>query len=159
MRSRMQRRIMSLFALVAFSAAMASDAYGLHSCPHHDALPGESVHTVVADADIHTGAAGHSDSAHHAMAGSAHDGAAPFHTDHGHADVHAPGENDDHGVCTCVGACSANPSAAPLERTPVTLAAPLSGTSQILPAYAQPHTRTTPYLLPWANAPPVSASR
>jgi len=138
----MQRRFMSLFALVAFGAAMASDAYGLHSCPHHDALPGESVHAAGSEADIHHAAAEHT-----------------VVSDQVRADADGSPEHDGHGVCTCVGTCSANPPSVPLESAHVTIAASLSTTSQFVPAYTRPHARTTPYLLPWATAPPVSASR
>ncbi|HEU5209421.1 MAG TPA: hypothetical protein VFU06_08420 [Longimicrobiales bacterium] len=143
MRSKLHRRIVSLLALVVFSTTGAADAYGLHSCPHHDALP-ETPHQQ------------------HAHRADAQAATVTSHGQHSHDSADAPAspaEHDGHGPCTCVGECSSNPPAAPLEAAPVTVVASLATRHVVVPAQVQPHACTTPYLLPWPNAPPVSASR
>ncbi len=67
-----------LYALTAAALLWTGigDAYGVHHCPHHDALPGASI-------------ADHGSDSHHAR--DHHDG--------------APTDRSGHGPCTCVGAC------------------------------------------------------
>ena len=136
-RSKQQRRFISLFAIVALAATAAADLCGLHSCPHHDALAAVTT-ADVGPIDSHAPAASH----------------------HGHAQdaPDEPAGDDHHGPCNCLGACSANTPAAPLDHQHVSIVATLSSTSVNAPAGTLPHARTTPYLLPWANAPPLSAS-
>ncbi len=69
-----------------------------------------------------------------------------------------PAGHEEHGPCTCVGACSANPPAAPLERPHVSVIATLVAAPVDEPAETLPRRPTTRYLHPWPNAPPLSAS-
>jgi hypothetical protein len=137
-RSELHRRpvVTSVAALVlalSFTASAFSDAFGLHTCAHHDALP-------AVPAGDHHGATG---------AGSAGHGGAPATA---RSDHHSPDE-----PCTCMGACDtsagiAHPSlrAGTQEQPAIALAV----------AARQPVTgrrRLSPYLLPWATAPPRPA--
>jgi len=79
-------RLISLASALALVLSGATDAYGLHRCAHHDALPGETT----------TQAPGH---AGHAADHGAHDHGAP------ESDAHESG-------CTCVGHCAGAPGIA-----------------------------------------------
>ena len=137
MRSKLQRRIISLLAIVALAATGAADLCGLHSCPHHDVpAPAAQVDAGAADSHAH---------------------AAPHHGESPEVPADTDG-HDGHGPCNCLGACSANTPAAPLENPHVSIVATLSSMPVEPPAGTLPHARTTSYLLPWANAPPASAS-
>jgi hypothetical protein len=128
---------------VLFVGAGAIDAYGLHRCPHHDALPGEAGIPAAAGqsaghAAIHTGAT--------------HTGGVPGQAAHGDAsDEQGHGE---HGPCSCIGLCGAATAALPgfaaraLEPLAITAdAVSLRLTQSLTIARAD-------YLLPFANAPP-----
>ena len=79
-------RLISLASALALVLSGATDAYGLHRCAHHDALPGETT----TEAPAHAG---------HAVAHATHD-------DGGHeSDAHESG-------CTCVGHCAGAPGIA-----------------------------------------------
>jgi hypothetical protein len=124
---------------VLFVGTGAIDAYGLHRCPHHDALPGESADA----ADAGQPAAEHHHGTPHADAGAA-----------------AAGQEQDghgeHGPCSCIGLCGAASAALPglsaaePGPAPVTFAAPAAR-----PASARAIPRAD-YLLPFANAPPFA---
>ncbi len=150
MPSTVQRRIVSLIAAFAFLATAGADAYGLHSCPHHDGVPA-SQHAHASNDAV----AGHPGSDH--LAGKA---AAPGHGTamggaHEGAGNHPADSHADHGPCTCVGACSATAVSVPSEPARVLVAAPPVGTVAAVPGDAQTLPGIRAYILPWANAPPI----
>lgn len=123
-------RLIALWAWIVLLLNGSADAFGVHPCPHHDAV-------------------GHAPPA----AAAQHGHGAP----HGGMD-HAPagGEQSGHGSsCTCVGSCLMG-TAAPLPRTAVLPAATVvvapfvgvSGDAAVLPGWL-------PYRLPYATAPPA----
>ncbi len=122
----------------------AGEASGAQGCPHHGVIvmPGHSAAMAEMMAD------GAMD-AHHAHAAHASHGAAPA----------SGGEHDGHETCTCGGVCPISVGPAPLAlawlvRVPFVLpyAAPAAHPDPTgLPS------RLTPYLLPFAQAPPLPA--
>lgn len=148
MNRRLQRRIVSVVAAVAFFATGAVDAYGLHTCPHHDALPA-AAQSDVETPDLH---AGH---AEHATAAVPEAHAQPAHTSPAASAVAGEGgAHDDHGPCSCVGECSLTAPPAPGAAAHYTIAAPLVAAPAPQRTATQPRARTTPHVLPYANAPP-----
>jgi hypothetical protein len=130
---------------VLFVGAGAIDAYGLHRCPHHDALPGEAgVPGARAQPDGH--AAIHAGAAHNGdVAGPAAHGDPTNEEGHG-----------EHGPCSCIGLCGAASVALPgfAARAPVPLQVTADAVSLRL---AQSLTiARADYLLPFANAPPFA---
>lgn len=137
MSRRLQRRIVSVVAAVAFFATGAVDAYGLHSCPHHDALP----------APVHDAG---DDPAHNVGGDAAYDaGAVHVGAPHG-----SGAHGDDHGPCSCVGECSITTPPAPVPTRHITIAASLTAAPSLQIAATQPRLRAVPHVLPYANAPP-----
>jgi hypothetical protein len=127
--------LVAAFLAVLFVGTGAIDAYGLHRCPHHDALPAE---TAAAPSAGHGGA----------HAGGTHASAADEgETENGHG---------EHGPCSCIGLCGAASAALPVlaagmpHAASVTFDAPAAR-----PARAPSFTRAD-YLLPFANAPPFA---
>lgn len=116
----------SLIVAGLFLATMGGDAFGAHSCPHHDVLPSAAAPAL---AGLH---AGHV------------------------ADAGAPaGDHDTHGPCTCVGQCTATGSyvspaafASTVPFDPATTSAP----APVLPRTPLP--RRPAFLIPFAHAPP-----
>jgi hypothetical protein len=122
-------RVFALIAALVFQATMWSDAFGAHRCPHHDLL------------------AGTAESVGHAASGHMHAG---IESSQSPAHSHAP-----HGPCTCIGHCNAGGTAAVTSRPARVVI--VIGT---LVRSRAPEARTvslgrTPFLHPFANAPPV----
>jgi hypothetical protein len=123
---------------VLFVGTGAIDAYGLHRCPHHDALPGDGYQQAEGSHGDESHAAAHA-------AGAGGGAAAGAQGEQGH---------DEHGPCSCIGLCGAASTAMPgaASATPrlalVTFDAPAAR-----PAHTRADARTD-YLLPFANAPP-----
>lgn len=134
-------RIASLALVLAFQGVAAVDAFGLHACPHHDALPEAARHE--APPALH--------------GGEGHDGAT-----HASADAHAPAEDGhgDHGPCTCVGTCQVQPqsSAIASEAAAPSLAGhPVTrGEAEVVRREALPGRPS--FLLPYAHGPPSNRS-
>lgn len=104
----------------------SGDAFGVHACPHHDAV------------------------SQAAMAQAGHAGM------HGHGAGHdAPADAEDHGACTCLGACF-TATAAPLPRAVLLpVARVVSVSTPATSTVALPRRGRLPYVLPYATAPPV----
>lgn len=117
----------------------AGDAFGAHACPHHAAIQAPAYAVQAAAADHHAAHASHDPTP----------APEPEHDD-GH---------DGHEACTCGGVCPVSTGPAPLApawlvRVPLVLpyAAPAAHPDPTgLPS------RLTPYLLPFAQAPPLPA--
>jgi hypothetical protein len=130
-------RLIALWASIVLLLNGSVDAFGVHPCPHHDAVA-------------------HAPQAASGMAESGHHGA------HGHGGAHhapTPDEPGGHAeTCTCLGSCLTG-TGAPLPDPPVLPAAPvtrvrparIAGDVAVLPG-------RLPYLLPYATAPPVRLS-
>jgi hypothetical protein len=120
------RRLAATLMAAGFLGTATADAYGVHRCPHHDGLPG-------ADTPF---------ASHGAHDAGAHDGGAQS------------GTHDDHGPCTCVGACDVTGAAMPVPATAHTSIGGATGSTlrALPPADHTPHHFA--YLLPFANAPP-----
>ncbi len=104
------------------------DTFGVHPCPHHDAIATAS---PAAPAMEHGGA---HDTAHS-------------------SDSHAPGGHE--GTCTCLGSCALG-TVAPLPSPAVLRAAPLLATHNIPVLEDAPVLAgRRPYVLPYATAPPA----
>lgn len=158
MNHRLQRRIVSLVAAVAFFATGAVDAYGLHSCPHHDALPASAHGDAGGQTDLHTGHDGghglHSAPAAAVVHGEVAAADLP-HTSPGTSAVPSDGgAQDDHGPCSCAGECSLTAPPAPGGAPHITISAPPTAAPAPQRTATQPRARTTPHVLPYANAPP-----
>lgn len=150
------RRLIALLSAMLPLLSAAGDAFGAHACPHHGAIamPGHAAamaEMVMADGGWEAHQAHMAEMAHTAaMAGM------------DHADHTAPasgGEHDGHETCTCGNVCPISVGPAPIA------AAVLFDLPYELP-YAAPAahpdptglpSRLTPYLLPFAQAPPQSA--
>jgi hypothetical protein len=130
------RRLLALLCAMFPLLSGAGDAFGAHACPHHAAIAApEYATSVSADADRHGG-----------------------HASHEGMPASAP-EHDGHDACTCGGVCPVSTGPAPLA------AAWLIRVPLVLP-YAAPAahpdptglpSRLAPYLLPFAQAPPLPA--
>lgn len=127
----------------------AGDAFGAHACPHHDAIVAPGYASSVADAVDASSSMDAADAVPHGAHASHAGTPAPEHGD-GH---------DGHEACTCGGVCPVSAGPAPLAGRAL-LHVPL-----VLP-YAAPAahpdptglpSRLTPYLLPFAQAPPLPA--
>ena len=127
-------RLLSLASALVLLLVGTADAYGLHRCAHHDALPGEAVPA---------GGAEHAAPGAHADHGAAQ---APAAHDHG-----APANEHD-GGCTCVGDCS-GPDAAPAAHEPPTAIAGRLSTL-VAPAHGLAAIPQVAWLLPPINGPP-----
>lgn len=128
----------ALLALLALAAAGAETAWGLHVCPHHDALP-----------------AAHADAApdHAAHDGGAHPGAHA-------ADAAADPEDAEgsHQACTCLGHCQVGSAPAPGARVSVSVRLPdAPERSASAPRAEAPALSPIPYRLHRPNAPPLPA--
>lgn len=122
--------LVAAFLAVMFVGTGAIDAYGLHDCPHHDALPD-------AASSAQPVAGGHGASGHAAPAG--------------HDDGH-----DEHGPCTCIGLCGAASVALPaLGAGAPELVVATAGRVAARPVLTRVPTRGD-YLLPFATAPPFA---
>jgi hypothetical protein len=139
------RLIAPLFA-VAFNLATLGEAFGLHPCPHHDAIgvPG----TPVVPEAVPASPAEH---------GPGHVLAAMGHDPHAAVLDEAGGHGSHHGVCTCMGNCQAGGGVgfAPTHAVPrLALAAVVTTWSDgVAPVSAPP--RRAPRLIPFATAPPL----
>lgn len=121
--------MLSLLSALALVLAETADAYGLHRCAHHDALPGAAAE------------AGTDGAAHHV---GGHDHDAPS------SDAHDAG-------CTCVGNCAGSSGAAePESAATAELGARLTAqAAQPHPSDA-PRADHTPHFHPFAQAPPAA---
>lgn len=125
----------ALLAAVLFLLSGAGDAFGAHPCPHHAAIAAPG-YAVSAAADHHAQAADH-------------------HASHG---SEAP-EHDGHAACTCGGICPVATGPAPLA-APALVALPLALADAPPAAHPDPTglpARLLAHLLPFAQAPPLSA--
>jgi hypothetical protein len=128
-------RLTALLAAVLFLLSGAGDAFGAHACPHHAAIAAPDYAAPAAAADHH----GHGADAPHGPAHSA-----------GH---------DGHAACTCGGVCPVSGGPAPLAAA-VVLPLPLAPTDAAPAAHPDPTglpARFSAHLLPFAQAPPLSA--
>lgn len=145
-----RRTVIALGALASFWFALASDAYGLHDCPHHDGV-------VEGTASGHVAAAPHNGAHDGAARAGVHSAAAP--APGGTATTPAGvGGHGDHGegVCNCVGDCAGGGGSAPL---PGSVAPPRVVETPTPPQSVSPRCVIVPldppdYLLPPATAPP-----
>ena len=129
-------RLISLASVVALVLSGATDAYGLHRCAHHDALPGEST----TEAPAHAG---------HAVEHGAHEHGAP------ESDAH---ESDAHDSgCTCVGHCAGAPGIASPDAVGSSELQLECSTECVLPLSADaPRPDHAAHFLPFAQAPPLA---
>lgn len=129
-------RLISLASALSLVLAGATDAYGLHRCAHHDALPGES-------------AAGTTDhGAHAAVPGDAHA------TSHQHG---APQSGEHESGCTCVGHCAGAPGIATPDGVGTSeLQLECSSECATPPAADAPRPDHASHFLPFAQAPPLA---
>ena len=153
-------RFAGTLVLLALVPSFAPDTWGL-SCIHHASHEAADEHESAEPRPHHAAAPAHERGHHAAEAKEApgrghHPGAAPAYraqaSDHGsgHHDPEAP-------PCTCAGECST--SAGPPSPVP-------AGVFELPPAYPEsrrlsrasgaPAADRTPYILPFANAPPLS---
>jgi hypothetical protein len=133
-RRSLAERLTALVLGLVFLGSAGSDAFGYHTCPHHDAIGG--AHASVVAGDDHSGHAA-------ALAGPADDAAA--------------GGHDSSEPCSCLGHCNAPDAAADLPTPTATVALPaLNHESRELRGFAALLARTSAYLLPPATAPPSS---
>ena len=126
-----ERAMAALFAAV-FLFVMWGDAYGLHTCPHHDWLPVSASDAELAPVNEH------GDS-------------------HGEAGAHQASEHESHaGPCTCIGDCESTSSAVPLAPSangggdPPATVLPFSTTRAV-----SPDLDDSQYRLPFPNPPPL----
>jgi hypothetical protein len=121
------KRIVNLLVAGVFLSTVGGDTLGTHDCPHHDGLARHAAATPPVD-----------------MAG-AHGG---------HADRDSSGSHD--GPCTCVGQCNVAGGLAVIGIRTAQLprVATLTNAVRRAPA-AAPAKAPTPYLIPFANAPPA----
>lgn len=128
------RRLAALLGAMLVLLSGAGDALGAHACPHHAAIAAPD---------------------YAAAAGAERHGA---HAPHARMPASAP-EHDGHDACTCGGVC-------PVSAGPVPLAARALLHLPFELPYAAPAahpdptglpSRLTPYLLPFAQAPPLPA--
>ena len=131
----MRTRIGSLALVLAFQGVAAVDAFGLHECPHHDAVP---------EAPRHEMPHGPQPEADHA------------------GDAHAPGEDGhgQHGPCTCVGTCQVEPQSTPIaapESAPTLAGGTIThAEAEVVRCEALPGRPS--FLLPYAHGPPSNRS-
>jgi len=119
-------RACALLSVLVLLLAGAADAYGLHRCAHHDALPGES--------------------GEHGDHAAGHDHAAPTPHD-------APAHDD--GGCTCVSDCAGSSGLESANADePVELHFATAVVSEPAPA-TMPRAAHSPHTLPFAQAPPL----
>ena len=157
-------KLAALLLAVSFQGTVVGDAWGVHDCPHHDMLPPVAASEAANALGAPEGAAGapghggHGSDAGYGGHGAAAS-AASAHASAAHAHDGGAGDCDDcgHGPCTCVGHCQTGGSgtAALAMRPRVVLAVPPA--SWGLPSVRLVHDPLpgpTPYLLPFANAPP-----
>lgn len=122
-------RLASLLLAAVFLLLGTGEGFGRPHCPHHDGIPGAQ---AAAPTSMHMG------------------GHAATHAPEGHAPSHA-----EHGACTCPGACLAG-GATPLPAEgPAFVAAwaPIQVREET-PEPAEHLPGRTPYVLPFAHAPP-----
>lgn len=123
-------RLIALWAWLVLLLNGSVDAFGVHACPHHDAISHAAPSARAADDG---GADGH-----HA----AHPPDAPAPDGHG-------------GSCTCVGSCVLG-TAAPIPQPVVLPAVAALATQQSSPVDDSPVLAgRRPYVLPYATAPPA----
>lgn len=142
MNQRPLTRLVGAIVALTFVAGLGADVYGLHQCPHHD-HSGEF--GVVPDQGEVAGAVAGTRPAPSADPG-----------DHAVGPPAAPEDGPEpEGPCTCVGACHASASTPVVAVPPV--AVPAAGAATRL-SFFQPERQLppndSPYLLPFANAPP-----
>jgi hypothetical protein len=127
-----ERGIATLFAAV-FLFMMWSDAYGLHTCPHHDWLPGAESVADVPPSHAHGGSGALTES----------EGAT---------------EHDSHdGPCTCIGDCDATSSAVRLAPSATGKVFPAAVVVSVSTGPAvSAEFEDSPYRLPLPNAPPLA---
>lgn len=138
------QRLIAILMAALFS--LGGEGAGLlrHACPHHDLGP-----AGIAGMQASAGAADHDGHAQHGAASSSTEDVSARDDDGGHS------RHGEGGACTCPGVCEAG-SGKPL---PSVLGAvvriAVSGDSDHLPSLHEAAPRgLTPYLLPYANAPP-----
>jgi len=132
-------RLVAAALAALFLATGAADAYGLHRCPHHDGLPG-----AAGVEPAHAAGVGQA----HAASGDRHAaGAEPAHGG-------GAGQHDEHGPCTCIGACGVASAALPVHGSGVQRFDPLQTSAPGAVAYRLAPSLDRDYLLPYANAPP-----
>lgn len=134
----MRRRAYKLLALLlplVFQGMVVVDATGLHGCPQHDQLPGQST-----DAPGHAGhhaPDGHDHAAHHAHGDAGHDG-------------------DHEGPCTCIGNCHVSGESAAIEAPPASAPGLAEASSfASAPRAAELLPGSPSFLLPYSHGPPL----
>lgn len=151
---RARRTLIAFGTIASFFLAVASDAYGLHDCPHHDGVASPPPAGASADeSDAHAPAHSHRGANH----------PAGDHADHPAPSVHfddAGGGHDGHtAVCICVGDCAGGGGSAPLPGSavlPRVSDAPAPPRS-VAPRHVLPGRLEPPdYLQPPAIGPPAS---
>lgn len=127
------KRWTAAFLAALFLGAGAADVYGFHECPHHDSM------------DIGPEAA-------HAAAGTSAPAAAVDRP----ADADDDGEEHSHDFCTCVDTCHAG-AASPVPSVGAVTPTPDSIGTVVFHGIRThaPRAALSPYLLPFANAPPL----
>lgn len=145
--SRTSIRLTALFLAVLFFATSAKEALGL-GCPHHDlAPPGATTETPGAP---HT--AEHSDTT---VPGGSHTRHSYHYPGAQHIDLTADHPDPDSGPCTCLGNCNGATTTPPPSADSVRLIAFATEFTAVVPETGAELTAPTPYLLPFATAPPL----
>ena len=127
MRPRFSSRVAALRLALLFLLSQGADALGTHRCALHDGAASQA------------GMAAGAHAAHHAGGGSRR----------------VPDGGEEHGACTCVGDCCASAGVSGTPEAAVSWL-PLLTTAAAPSLEAPPQVRSsrTPYLLPFAQAPP-----
>ena len=132
-------RAVALLSALALLFTGATDAYGLHRCEHHDALPG--VDATATAAAAHAGHGAHE--AHAAIA------------DRTERDRHGDAGHDD--GCTCVGDCAGAPGfVTPDADASSQLNGVRLSASPMAPRADAPRADRIAHVLPFAQAPPAT---
>jgi hypothetical protein len=118
-------RALNLVVAGVFLASLGESAFGLHACPHHDGIAGHAA----SDAE-------------------------PAPAQH-HAVNPESGESHD-GPCSCVGQCNVSSGLAVFDAgRPASGAVSATIVRSAVAPLLSPRRAPTPYLIPFANAPPA----
>ncbi|MGH7554668.1 MAG: hypothetical protein ACREMQ_16825 [Longimicrobiales bacterium] len=134
MRRSLAERLTALVLGLVFLGSAGGDAFGYHTCPHHDGIGG--AHASAQASVDHSDHAATPAGADKEVAAESHDSTEP---------------------CSCLGHCTAPDAAANPAASPATSAVPALWHESHEPSgVAAPRARITAYVLPPATAPPSS---
>lgn len=139
-------RLSALFLALLFLATTAKEALGL-GCPHHDLVTTGAAATHSETGDHSTG---EPSAVHTKIAPPQH-----HHPGAQQADTAADHPADEAGNCTCVGNCNGTPTTSPPSTPAFRLDTIAAGATALIPEAEAELAAPTPYLHPFATAPPL----